>query len=289
MKYICSHIVILFLSLTIVSCSLSTNNKLSQKDSLVFLPDSLPSGKVGKQYEANIKIKNNNTPVSWFKLLEGSIPTGLSLNECGIEEHPCEEDFKLIGVPKQSGTFEFKIGVSCFGTNVSGQSGNKTYTLVIREDDNRAQISRSEDVIESDTYEHLTCPEHLTVQDIAEMLIELEISGIGAYEAEDSPCLEQANFPYLRVIQNISEPYDIYIVKELLDIGKVETINETTGIYAVSFAVKAYPYFSDTKEISIYNEKIQFMLHRSERVNKSRGCAGILEPSKKVYIKEDCL
>lgn len=130
-KSLCFFPSILALNLAMLSCSLS-NKHIVKDDTLIFLPDSLPAGKVGEQYEVIITIQKAKTSVSAFHLTEGVLPSGLTIYECGGNQQPCEDEFKIVGVPDTTGIFEFKVSVSCFGTNVNGETGNKTYQIKIK-------------------------------------------------------------------------------------------------------------------------------------------------------------
>jgi hypothetical protein len=91
---------------------------------LTFAPAGLPAARVGVIYEEKISILGNVTPVDSFYLADGALPSGLELV-------PLEgEDAALIsGIPTRPETSTFKISVTCFGTQVSGQSGDREYTL----------------------------------------------------------------------------------------------------------------------------------------------------------------
>ena len=62
---------------------------------LVFTPDTLPDAEAGVPYEVIIQISQ-------------------------------------FGVPEESGTYKFIVSVWCYGTNVSGQTGEKEYTLLVK-------------------------------------------------------------------------------------------------------------------------------------------------------------
>ena len=93
---------------------------------LTFAPDILPTARVGVMYEAEIRITENVTPVGDFSVSHGSLPAGLEL--VFVEG----EDAAIIsGIPEGPGVSTFAVSVWCFGTQVSGQSGDKEYTLIV--------------------------------------------------------------------------------------------------------------------------------------------------------------
>jgi hypothetical protein len=93
---------------------------------LTFAPDILPTARVGEMYEAGLRITENVTPVGEFSISEGTLPPGLEL------EFVEGEDAALIrGIPEEPGSSSFTVSVWCFGTQVSGQTGEKEYTLVV--------------------------------------------------------------------------------------------------------------------------------------------------------------
>ena len=96
---------------------------------LKFEPDRLPDAQTGAAYEAEIHVTENRTPVGDFALSKGSLPVGLEL----IKVEGEEDTAKIGGVPREAGTFTFTVSVWCYGTNVSGQTGEKEYTLVVSE------------------------------------------------------------------------------------------------------------------------------------------------------------
>jgi len=98
----------------------------AQADALVFSPDELPDAHAGVYYEANIHVSNNSTPAGGYDLAEGSLPPGLQL-----EYVDADYSAWIYGTPTQAGTFPFTISVWCYGTQESGQTGEKQYTLVV--------------------------------------------------------------------------------------------------------------------------------------------------------------
>jgi len=87
---------------------------------------SLPEAKAGAAYETRIQITQNTTPVGDISISNGALPAGLEF------EFIDGEDAALIhGTPQEAGTFTFTISVWCFGTQVSGQSGEKDYELKV--------------------------------------------------------------------------------------------------------------------------------------------------------------
>ena len=93
---------------------------------LTFAPDILPTARVGEMYEARIRITENVTPVGEFSVSKGTLPAGLEL--VFLEG----DDAAIIsGMPEGAGASTFAVSVWCFGTQVSGQSGDKEYTLIV--------------------------------------------------------------------------------------------------------------------------------------------------------------
>jgi hypothetical protein len=94
---------------------------------LQFEPDALPAAQVGSAYEAKVSISDNATPAGQFSVPEGALPPGLTL-----ETLQGKNTARIYGTPTQAGTYKFKIFVWCYGTNISGQTGEKQYTLVVK-------------------------------------------------------------------------------------------------------------------------------------------------------------
>jgi hypothetical protein len=93
---------------------------------LNFVPESLPAAQVGMTYEEEIRVTGNNTPVGDFALSEGALPAGLEL--VFVEG---ENAATISGIPEETGAFMFTVSVWCFGTQVSGQTGEKEYSIVV--------------------------------------------------------------------------------------------------------------------------------------------------------------
>ena len=96
---------------------------------LKFEPDRLPDGRVGTAYQAEIQVTENRTPVGEFAISKGTLPAGLEL----IKVEGQEDLARISGVPREPGTFTFTVSVWCYGTNVSGQTGEQEYSLVVGE------------------------------------------------------------------------------------------------------------------------------------------------------------
>jgi hypothetical protein len=109
--------------LSMLACMLFT----PPRGPLKFTPDALPDAQLGLPYEVKIAIGDNATPAGEFSISEGTLPAGLSL-----EKVEGEDAVRISGTPQQAGTFKFKVYVWCYGTNVSGQTGEKEYTLAVR-------------------------------------------------------------------------------------------------------------------------------------------------------------
>jgi hypothetical protein len=95
---------------------------------LKFEPDTLPSTQVGVRYEAEIHITQNSTPAGDISISNGVLPAGLKFVK--VEG---EDIAKISGIPEETGTFTFTVSAWCYGTMVSGQSGEKEYMIVVNE------------------------------------------------------------------------------------------------------------------------------------------------------------
>ncbi len=115
-------LLVAFSFLVSVSCFLFTPSR----GPLKFDPPVLPGAQVGVPYDAVVTISGNETPVDGFSVSEGSLPAGLSIQR---QEH--ENVAHIIGTPQQAGSYKFKIFVWCLGTNVSGQVGEKEYSITV--------------------------------------------------------------------------------------------------------------------------------------------------------------
>ncbi len=101
---------------------------LTPRPTLEFMPDKLPNALVGHIYDVEILIARNVTPVGNYSISAGVLPPGLAL-VVDKQVHTAV----ITGTPGQAGTFKFTVSVWCYGTNVSGQTGDKQYTLVVGE------------------------------------------------------------------------------------------------------------------------------------------------------------
>lgn len=93
-----------------------------------FDPDNLPAGKVGAPYETEIHISENDTPVYLFEVSKGALPAGLELL---WKENA--DTAKISGIPEEAGTFTFTLSIQCLGTNVSGETSEQEYSIVVEE------------------------------------------------------------------------------------------------------------------------------------------------------------
>ncbi len=95
---------------------------------LLITPESLPEAQVGVMYEVKMQITQNVTPVGDMMIQEGELPAGLEFVFLDGEDAA-----QIIGVPKDVGVFEFTVYVWCYGTQVSGQTLEKKYRIVVKE------------------------------------------------------------------------------------------------------------------------------------------------------------
>lgn len=111
----------IILTLVTLACA-----QLSGITALKFAPDILPDAQLNTPYETEIRVTQNNTPVGAFSISKGALPAGLELVQI-----PGKDQAKISGTPTESGTFTFTVSVWCYGTNVSGQTGEKEYRIVV--------------------------------------------------------------------------------------------------------------------------------------------------------------
>jgi hypothetical protein len=116
-------ILLVLLVFTSIACICSIFN---QRDPLVFSPEELPDATLDILYEVTITTSQNDTPVGSISLSEGTLPPGLEL----VYTKP-NPTAKISGIPTHSGTYTFTIQVWCYGTNTSGQTAEKQYTIVV--------------------------------------------------------------------------------------------------------------------------------------------------------------
>lgn len=112
---------LMFLAATTVACG-------DTRPALTFSPDALPDATVGVPYSAAITISGNQTPVGDF-FPEASLPPGLIWS---WDETVNRNIGMMTGTPTTAGTYQVTLSAWCLGTNVSGQTGSREYTLVVR-------------------------------------------------------------------------------------------------------------------------------------------------------------
>ena len=95
---------------------------------LLITPESLPDGQVGVSYEVKLQITQNVTPVGDMMIPDGELPAGLEFVFLDGEDAA-----QIIGVPQDAGVFEFTVYVWCYGTQVSGQTLEKKYQMIVNE------------------------------------------------------------------------------------------------------------------------------------------------------------
>ena len=110
------------LLLTLIACN-------AGRPALGFEPAELPEGIVGLPYTAIVTVTGNETPVGDIYVSEGELPPGVRLEFAG---RGTGSTAQFSGTPTSSGSFEVTIAAWCLGTNQSGQTGDKKYTIEIR-------------------------------------------------------------------------------------------------------------------------------------------------------------
>jgi hypothetical protein len=99
-----------------------------ESGALVFDPEQLPEAQVEKEYEATISVSESDTPVGEFILQDGELPPGLEIIKVEDEENRAV----IKGIPTQAGVYKFTLYVWCYGTQKSGQTAEKEYTIVVQ-------------------------------------------------------------------------------------------------------------------------------------------------------------
>ena len=127
--------VALLVSIISSACSLVTRAEEAPTPNYIFTPsttllkiepDSLPNAQTGVEYEVEIRVRDNVTPLSSVFISSGTLPAGLELVFVDGEDGA-----RISGVPEKIGTFTFTVFVSCKGTMVSGQTAEKEYTIIV--------------------------------------------------------------------------------------------------------------------------------------------------------------
>ena len=98
------------------------------RPALQFSPATLPDAQTGSPYAATITVTEAATPVGGASVQDGALPAGVDLV---LAKQPINT-IQISGTPTVSGTFNFTISVGCYGTNVSGQTADQQYVLVVK-------------------------------------------------------------------------------------------------------------------------------------------------------------
>ncbi len=94
---------------------------------LTFSPDQLPAAQLGQPYSVTVTISGNVTPVGSMSIGDGTLPRGLVLHHTRSNSTA-----EISGIPEETGIFKFAVSAWCFGTNVSGQTGQQAYSLMVK-------------------------------------------------------------------------------------------------------------------------------------------------------------
>ena len=130
-------VVVLLVSMVSFACSLFTRAEEMPTPNYIFTPSTillkiepefLPNAQTGVEYEVDIRVSDNVTPVSDVVISSGTLPAGLELV---FVDHV--DGAKISGVPEETGTFTFTISISCFSTMVIGQTLEKDFQIVVKE------------------------------------------------------------------------------------------------------------------------------------------------------------
>ena len=99
----------------------------AERPALVFKPNQLASATIGQRYLARITITQNVTPVGEMSVASGGLPPGLNFTF-----RQGENAAEINGTPSKAGSYKFTVSAWCFGMNVSGQTGNHDYQLIVQ-------------------------------------------------------------------------------------------------------------------------------------------------------------
>ena len=91
-------------------------------------PETMPNAQIGVDYEVEILVSDNVTPISSVIISNGVLPAGLEL----VFEDGGDSAM-ISGTPAEPGTYTFTVFISCFGTMVGGQTGGREYTIIVEE------------------------------------------------------------------------------------------------------------------------------------------------------------
>ena len=111
---------VILLAVSLIACNAS-------RGALEFSPDKLQDGAVGQPYDVIIQVTNNDTPLGDMYVSSGALPPGVTLNFSRSSSSSAD----LTGTPTTAGTYVFTVSAWCLGTNVEGQSGEQSYSLVV--------------------------------------------------------------------------------------------------------------------------------------------------------------
>ena len=112
-----------------LTCILALFTVAACRPSLEFSPTTLPDGQVGSAYTATITVEQAATPLGDAFVGKGALPPGLELQWSKEQDNTT---IRIAGTPTAAGSYSFTISVWCLGTNVSGQTGDQEYTLVVK-------------------------------------------------------------------------------------------------------------------------------------------------------------
>jgi hypothetical protein len=89
-------------------------------------PDILPDAQADVEYEVDLRVSDNVTPVDIVSISKGTLPAGLELV---FVDHV--DGAKIIGTPEETGTFTFTVFVACKAAMVVGQTLEKEFQIVV--------------------------------------------------------------------------------------------------------------------------------------------------------------
>ncbi|WP_127717932.1 hypothetical protein [Halobacteriovorax sp. HLS] len=136
----------------------------------------------------------------------------------------------------------------------------------------------------------LVCPDGISNETIAKELIAVELSGVRVSDMAESYCLKQSAHPHILVTHEEAveeEKFAKYFVKTdvEIEIKSLKEIDKDTATFKVEYELQG----SDEKNKPVkIKSSLTFMKNSNPIVQKTYGCASILEPPQEITLYKRC-